>query len=158
MTLPKHTYATSQRLEVGDRAFLIPANTYISPSIMAMHTHPRYWAEPLVWKPSRWITSNTSAGAMQDEKLFAPANSAFYPWSDGPQNCPGEKFSQVEFVGVLASLMRTHSLEIVTGDGETEGNAKRRVRNVINDCDMEILLRMKDAGKARLRCVARAPA
>jgi len=38
ITALKHTYTTSQRLEVGDRALPIPANTYIRLIIMALHT------------------------------------------------------------------------------------------------------------------------
>jgi hypothetical protein len=62
----------------------------------------------------------------------------------------------VEFVAVLALLMQTHSLQIVKERGETEDDARRRVEDVISDCGMQILLRMEDAGKARLKCVARA--
>jgi cytochrome P450 len=156
MALPKHTYTRPQPLKVGDRTVLIPANTYTSPNIIAMHTHPKYWTDPLVWNPKRWITSDIRSGATRHEELVAPTKSAFYPWSDGPQNCPGEKFSQVEFVAVLALLMHTHSLAIVKEHGETEDEARRRVEDVVNDCNMEMLLRMKNAAKAKLRCVAKA--
>jgi hypothetical protein len=62
----------------------------------------------------------------------------------------------VEFVAVLALLMQTHSRQIVKEHGETEDDAGRRVEDVIDDCDMQILLRMEDVGKVRLKCVARA--
>ena len=62
----------------------------------------------------------------------------------------------MEFIAVLALLMQTHSLQIVKEHGETEDDARRRVEDVINDCDMQILLRMEDTGKVRLKCVARA--
>jgi hypothetical protein len=52
--------------------------------MMALHTNPKYWAESLEWKPSRWVISNTVAGVMHDEKIVAPAKSAFYSWPAGP--------------------------------------------------------------------------
>jgi cytochrome P450 len=115
MALPRHTYPAPQPLKLVEGTILIPANTYTSPSILALHTHPRYWSEPLVWKPSRWIAINTGM-----EEVVTPASNAYYPWSDGPQNCPGVNFSQVEFVAVLAMLMHTHSLVIVKEDAETK--------------------------------------
>jgi cytochrome P450 len=150
MALPKHTYSTPQALKVGDRTVIIPANTYTSPNILALQTHPKYWPEPLVWKPSRWISGSTG-----QEELVKPKNKAYYPWSDGPQNCPGVKFSQVEFVAVLALLMHSHSMVIAKEVSESEEEAKQRVKSVVDDCDMQILLRMKDSERVRLRCIRR---
>lgn len=65
---------------------------------------------------------------------------------------PGLKFSQVEFVAVLALLMREYRLGIVKEKGETEEQARERVKGVINDCDMQLLLRMRDSDRVRLRC------
>lgn len=35
-----------------------------------------------------------------------PPPIGFYPWSGGPRVCPGQKFAQVEFVAVLACVLR----------------------------------------------------
>jgi len=81
-----------------------------------------------------------------------PPRDTYFSWSDGFQNCPGLKFSQVEFVAVLALLMREHRLRIVRVGNETETQARERVRSVINDCDMKLLLRMRDADRVKLKC------
>ncbi|KAF1850415.1 cytochrome P450 [Cucurbitaria berberidis CBS 394.84] len=135
--------APQRRLQVGDRSILIPANTNTSPSILAVHTHPQHWSNQLEWRPLRWITVNNN----HEESLITPPRDTYFPWSDGPQNCPGVKFSQVEFAAVLALLMRNHQLTIVRQSGETEQQARRRVLAVVNDCDMQILLRMRDADR-----------
>jgi cytochrome P450 len=155
MALPKHTYSTPQRLKVGDQTMLIPANALTSPSLLAVHTHPKYWSDPLVWKPTRWITKMLGSDNEDLKELVTPSQNTYFPWSDGPQNCPGVKFSQVEFVAVLALLMYNHSLVIVKKAGESEKSAKKRVMGVVNNCDMQILLRMQNAEKVRLRCVLR---
>jgi hypothetical protein len=64
------------------------------------------------------------------------------------------KFSQVEFVAVLALLMRKHRLSIVREKEETEEQTRERVKKVINDCDMQLLLRMRDSDRVRLKCEA----
>lgn len=86
------------------------------------------------------------------ETLITPSRDTYFPWSDGPHNCPGVKFSQVEFVAVLAFIIRQHQLTIMQEDGETEEEARMRVQKVVNDCDMQLLLRMRDADKAKLKC------
>lgn len=53
---------------------------------------------------------------------------------------------------MLALLMHRHQLSIVQEEGETEEQARERVERVINDCDMQLLLRMRDSGRVRLRC------
>jgi cytochrome P450 len=130
---------------------IIPANTSTSPSLLAVHTHPLYWPDPLAWKPSRWIASANEG----QESLVTPARNTYFPWSDGPQNCPGRKFSEVEFVAVLVALMREHVLQIVSEGAESEEQARLRAMRVVSDCDMQLLLRMRDADRLKLRFVHR---
>ncbi|KAF1995035.1 cytochrome P450 [Amniculicola lignicola CBS 123094] len=137
-----------QTLVIENRSIVIPANTSTSPSIIAVHTNPRYWPDPLKWNPQRWVMTSE----VGQESLLLPPRDTFFPWSDGGQNCPGMKFSQVEFVAVLALLMRQHRFRIVKNREETEEQSKERVRGVINDCDMQLLLRMRDSDRVRLRC------
>jgi cytochrome P450 len=121
MSLPRHTNSDSQRLQVGTRATLIPSRTSTSPSILAVHTHPKYWPDPLIWNPERWITKESG-----EEALVTPPRDTFLPWSDGPQNCPGAKFSQVEFVAVIALIMQKNRLTIKHNNVESEEQARTR--------------------------------
>jgi cytochrome P450 len=50
---------------------------------------------------------------------MTPKQSNYFPWSDGPQNCPGAKFAQVEFIAVLACLLRDHRVEILRESDES---------------------------------------
>jgi hypothetical protein len=67
------------------------------------------------------------------------------------------KFSQVEFVVILARIMYQHRVLIVREEEgrETEDQVTERVTRVVNDCDMQLLLRMRDPERVRLRCVRR---
>lgn len=152
MSLPKWTKGRPQTIQVDGRTLVIPPGVGTSPHLLAIHTHPKYWADPFTWKPSRWIAESTSD--VLGEKLWTPAPYTYFPWSDGPQNCPGEKFSKVEFVAVLACLFRKNRLEITKMPGEGNEAARDRVIRCINDVNLEILLRMRDADRVKLTCTA----
>jgi hypothetical protein len=68
--------------------------------------------------------------------------------------CLGVKFSQVEFVAVVACLLREKQLSIVPNAGESRDETMQRVREVTEDCDFQMLLRMKHPEKIRLSCTA----
>ena len=154
MSLPKWSSDVPQSIRVGERDITVPPRTGVMPSLLAVQTHPDYWSEPLEWKPARWIAPSCSDEdeGVGMETLVTPRPSTFFPWSDGPQNCPGERFAQVEFVAVLAALLWTHRLRVVRQDRESVEDVVKRVRGVTEDCDMELLLRMRDADRVRLRC------
>ncbi|KAF2653148.1 putative cytochrome P450 monooxygenase [Lophiostoma macrostomum CBS 122681] len=150
MALPKWTNDQPQSLRVGDREIIIPPHTSVQPNIIAVQTHPQYWPEPRVWKPSRWITAPT--GAAEKEEMYVPPRDTFIPWSDGPQNCLGVKFSQVEFVAVLVRLLLQHRLVVIKQrSSETDAETTARVWQVANECDAQMLLRMKDPDRVKLK-------
>jgi cytochrome P450 len=175
LALPKWTNDFPQTLKVrmGESAkqVVIPPRTNVSPSLLAVQTHPEYWKEPLVWRPERWVASSISisnnastaqekSGSKEKRKeegevLLPPTiPHTYFPWSDGPQNCPGEKFALVEGVAVLAGLLRGHRVNIVReGKGETSGEARERVMQCVEDCDMQLLLRMRDAERVGVSVV-----
>ena len=143
---------------------MIPPRTGVSPGLLAAQTHPQYWSDPLIWQPSRWISPSSNevphdlnmalATRLAQETLIIPRQSTFFPWSDGPQNCPGEKFAQVEFVAVIACLLRDHHISIVRAPGESFTSARNRALAATEDCDMQLLLRMRNADQVRLECKA----
>ena len=114
---------------------------------MAVHTHPRHWgADSLLWRPSRWIVSDRVGlkAGLDAETLFVPAQGTYFPWSDGQRNCPGKKFSQVEFVAVIATLLHEHRVKVERKVGESEEQAQRRVLETVDDSAVRMLLQMKD--------------
>jgi len=177
MAIPKRTNGNTQLLSVGGETISIPPNTIAQPSLLAVHTHPTHWEEPLVWKSPRWISGLTSAGqsalaAKQvlvsdtlgnpretktetgpgTEELFIPPQGTYFSWSDGPQNCLGLKFSQVEYVAVLSSIFRRHRISIVLEQGESDEQGRKRALETTADCDVQMLLRMRNADRVKLRC------
>lgn len=70
---------------------------------------------------------------MAEETFIEPEAGTFIPWADGPRECVGRKFSQVEFVAVLASLFRQYRVRPVVKNGEVEADAKRALVHMVDD-------------------------
>ena len=159
MAIPKTTHRLPQSLTISGKAVTIPPGTFIVPSLLAVHTHPKYWQpEPLTWLPSRWIERSTAissrasskAEELEREELVVPRKGTYFPWSEGPQFCPGKKFAQVEFVAVLAYLFRYHRVRPVLEEGESAESGRKRALAVCEDSEHVLLLRMRDGDSIRL--------
>lgn len=123
----KWTEGGTQSLKVGNKTLVLPPQTMVIPSYAALHTDPKHWGEDsLTWRPQRWITTDPETGA---EELISPTRGTFLGWSEGARDCPGRKFSQVEFVATMAALFKDARLDPVqrVEDGETLEAARERV-------------------------------
>ena len=139
----------------------------VIPNYSALHTHPRYWGkDSLEFEPSRWIISDPQSSGdvpgptarFRAEKFKEPSksNSPFVGWSGGARNCPGRKFSQVEFVGVLVGLFREYKVKPVPRAGEDDAMARARLLEQIRkDTGMRLLLQMLHPEKAVLQWTRR---
>ncbi|KAI1201389.1 hypothetical protein F5X97DRAFT_320469 [Nemania serpens] len=75
----------------------------------------------------------------------------FFGWSEGALDCPGKRFSQVEFVATIATLFLHWRVEPVTEEGETLHEARERVKNLIKtDSAFVLLLQMVHPERAPL--------
>lgn len=150
-SVPKMTSEQTTSLQVGDRVVLIPPRIEVFPAILGIQTDARFWGtDSDEWRPSRWILH---PGAVEYEELLVPRRGTFSPWSDGPQNCVGKKFSMVEGVAVLAYIFHGHRLRLGKSEGETEAQARKRARDCADDVNYNLLLRMNHPERVRLECV-----
>ncbi|KAL9596408.1 MAG: hypothetical protein Q9179_004620 [Wetmoreana sp. 5 TL-2023] len=151
VAVPKYTDDRAQTIYIDGSAYVIPPKTLVMLNICAMHTNPRYWGEDsLNWRPSRWITTSLcdqKSGPqepIEQETLFEPRKGTYLPWSGGARVCVGKKFSQVEFVAVMAVLFQKHRVEPVMETGESVEKARRRVVGVIEDSLLRMTLQVRD--------------
>ncbi|KAG6362779.1 hypothetical protein INS49_007873 [Diaporthe citri] len=135
----KWTAGGTASLEAGGRTYVVPPNTMVIPSYAAVHTEPKYWgSDSLTWRPSRWIQA---AGAPGMEELITPQKGTFLGWSEGARDCPARKFSQVEFVATVATLLRDWRVDPVPLDGgESLDHARKRVLDLIEKDSGPVLL------------------
>lgn len=118
---PQSTGNWAQHIAVDGLEITIPARAHVSPNIMGLHHNSDYWgSDANVWRPDRWIerVSSTST-SLEDEVIKSPVRGSYVPRSEGPRICPGERFSRVEYVAVIARLAKNHRIEVVTDPTET---------------------------------------
>lgn len=137
---------------------MLPPNTMICLSSMALQSDPRWWgSDSLVWRPSRFIqpagseSDEERSTGIDNEEFIAARRGTFVGWSEGARDCPGRKFSQVEFVATMASLFRDSRVDPVRFEGETIEDARKRVLDLIEmDSGMVLLLQMLHPERAPL--------
>ncbi|EED23502.1 cytochrome P450, putative [Talaromyces stipitatus ATCC 10500] len=140
----------------GDHVLTIPSGTEVFPMLLGIQTDLRYWNDPYTWRPSRWILlSDTMTPDHYDgktEQLFVPPKGTYFPWSEGPQNCIGMKFSQAEVVAFLACLFKEHRVRPSLRKGETEVDARKRAQKCADDVNYDMLLKMSQPSRVKLVC------
>ncbi|KAF5631729.1 cytochrome p450 3a7 [Fusarium sp. NRRL 52700] len=140
--VPKTTLV-DQTLKVNGTSYTIPKNTFVGVNLAGLHTSSASWGDnALQWLPSRWITA--------DEKLAPMPTGAFLPWAAGPRVCPGKKFSQVEFVAVMACLLMDYTVE-PDAEGDFKEEASRALMEEAKQSSFNFLLKVKHPEKIKLR-------
>lgn len=133
----KWTANDSRSITVGGKSFVLPPHSMIAPSYASVQTDPRFWgSDSLTWRPSRWIKS----GQPGDEEFDLPVRGAFIGWSEGARDCPGRKFSQVEFTATMAVLFLKSRVNPITQNGESIEKARARIMDLIADDSGHVLL------------------
>ncbi|WP_077973843.1 cytochrome P450 [Streptomyces tsukubensis] len=70
------------------------------------HRDPRWFTDPLAFRPERWDGESTANTSWQ----------TWFPFGTGPRTCVGARFAQVETALVLATLARRWHLEVDPGE------------------------------------------
>ncbi len=85
-------------VELGGYRIPRGASIFVSPYVT--QRNPRYFPEPLVFRPERWLENE-------------PPKFAFFPFGGGSKMCIGEPFARTEGVLVLATLARRWRMRLV---------------------------------------------
>ncbi len=92
----RDTQVAGQRVKSGSSLVIAP---------WVVHRDPRWFADPLKFRPRRWQDSNDS-----DRDRFA-----YFPFGGGARQCIGKSFALAEATIVLATLARNFT-PVLTGD------------------------------------------
>lgn len=123
-------------------------------NVQALHTDPETWgSDVLEWRPDRWLQHLPSSG---QEVFIDPAPGTYVPWADGSRVCIARKFSQVEFVAVMATLFRQYKVRPKLHPGQNESQGESALMRMIEDSAISaITLQMRDPRKVALVWEAR---
>ena len=82
----------------------VPRRTIVVMSQYVIHRDPRFWPEPELFRPERWL-----------EEAPGRPKFAYFPFGGGSRICVGESFAWAEGVLMLAVMARRWRLEPVPG-------------------------------------------
>ena len=118
-------------------------------------SNPDIWGpnDNLSFNPARWLPADHRPG--EPAKIKEAPQGAFLAWSAGPRNCPGQKFSQVEFTAVVAEVFRRCSVEPRREPDESADAARERLKAVLDDAGPVLTLQIKNPDALKLRFVPR---
>ena len=107
MRLYPPAWAVSRRSiePVSIGGYPVPAGTGVLASQWVAHRDPRFFPDPLAFRPERW-TEEFEAGL---PKL------AYFPFGGGPRLCIGMGFARMEGVLLLATIGRRWRMRLVPG-------------------------------------------
>ncbi len=118
LTYAEHVIMESMRVyppvySVGRRAqrtceiggYTLPEGTTVLMSQWVMHHDPRYFDDPLEFRPERW-----NDGLAKRIPKFA-----YFPFGGGPRLCVGNSFAMLEAVLILATIAQRFRFELVPG-------------------------------------------
>jgi hypothetical protein len=99
----------------------IPKGVDVGVPHHAIMRNPRYYSNPLEYRPQRWIPSETS------KEELALARSAFCPFGIGPTGCVGKAWALVEMKITLAQLLFQYDLQRDMADAERAFSVTQRL-------------------------------
>ncbi|MCI0611819.1 cytochrome P450, partial [bacterium] len=89
--------------EIG--GYHVPAGTTIFMSQYVTQRDPRFFENPLEFRPERW----------ENDFIKKIPKFAYFPFSGGPRQCIGNSFAMMEAVLLLVTILRDFHLELVAG-------------------------------------------
>lgn len=130
-----------QAFPLGDASPVLPKGTTFIVNNTAVHYDPAIWPSPDDIEPRRWLVADPHAldprqplspkqeAEIREGAVPIPGNrkGTFLSFGEGPRACLGRSFARVEFVSIMARLLRHHRLEM-TGDRATAARVLRTAR------------------------------
>lgn len=102
----------------------IPPSTFVMLNAVALHYSPLWGDDVKEFNPDRWVKKPSAAPLSTDtpsrpstpslplDALIKPFPGSFIPFSEGPRACIGKRFSQTEFICILAMLASRYEWRI----------------------------------------------
>ncbi|XP_050407974.1 cytochrome P450 2J4 isoform X2 [Patella vulgata] len=88
------------------QGYSLPKHSIVIIDLMSVHKDPKYWQDPHLFKPERFLDHN---GHLICRK-------AFMPFSEGPRKCLGESLARSELFLIFSNLLQVYDFTRVNGN------------------------------------------
>lgn len=100
---PAYTIGRTSVEPIDLNGYHFPPSTTFLMSAWVAHRDPRHFADPLAFRPERWLESSL------------PAGFAYFPFGGGPRRCIGQPFALMEAALVVATLAARFQFRLAPG-------------------------------------------
>ena len=87
----------------------VPAGTNVMLNMFAVHRRPELWDNPEGFDPARFDPE------AQDSARRSGQRFAYFPFSDGPRSCLGERFAVLESMIAISGIVQRFDLQLLPG-------------------------------------------
>lgn len=108
----------------------IPKGTDVHINVPALQTNPKYWEDPLEFKPDRFLKPDWN-------------RDAFLPFSGGPRACLGRKFAETEAVASLTMLVSRYKISVKEEPQFAKETVEQRKARILKTTDLISLTPVK---------------
>ncbi|KAL8253563.1 hypothetical protein R6Q59_031784 [Mikania micrantha] len=98
----------SQDCTVG--GYTVPKGSTVLLNVWSIHRDPRYWDNPLDFKPERFLT------CLETKKWYNGNNLNFFPFGSGRRLCPGLPLAEKMLMFISASLLHSFNWSLPHGE------------------------------------------
>ncbi|MGD1877416.1 MAG: cytochrome P450 [Kiloniellaceae bacterium] len=87
----------------------VPAGTNVMLNMFAVHRRPELWENPEGFDPQRFDPARSESSGRGGQRF------AYFPFSDGPRTCLGERFAVLESMIAIAGIVDRFDLQLLPG-------------------------------------------
>lgn len=135
----------------GRGSITVTSSTVVGGHFYGGHLSPRWGSDAEAFDPKRFVSCSASGV----EELIVPQGPVYSPWLLGPRVCPGKKFSQVEFVALIAQVQSKWRIEVAATGQDTEAARENLLKILGNEKYFNISTHLRHPDAAGIKFVAR---
>ncbi|CAK4074756.1 unnamed protein product [Aphanomyces euteiches] len=94
------------------KQIFVPKGTVVAFSTAAMHRNSKYWSQPQVYLPDRFIEGTAAFAADRALRQGQGMTYFYMPFSAGAKNCIGMRFAMAELQVIVANLLLHYSFRL----------------------------------------------
>ncbi len=87
----------------------VPAGSNVMLNMFAVHRRPELWDNPEGFDPARFDAEADDAAGRAGQRF------AYFPFSDGPRSCLGERFAVLESMIAISAIVQRFDLQLLPG-------------------------------------------